>query len=267
MIGREVAISHETHDLAAKTVLVTGASKGIGAAITRRIGAAGAHVVVHYAHDRAGAEAAASGIPAERKLFVQGDFAQTDVANRVWHAALAWRERVDVLVNNAAIVRWKGGIDESDATWDEVWAQTLQVNVLAPAQLMRRAVQHFRQAGGGVIVTVSSWVVHRGVTNPDGMAYGASKAAIRSMTQTVARGYARDNVLAYVIAPGVVDTQMSQQFADTQPGGRQAVANGLAMGEWVPPDEVAKLTTFLATGQVRHLSGATLDVNGASYIR
>jgi NAD(P)-dependent dehydrogenase (short-subunit alcohol dehydrogenase family) len=121
--------------------------------------------------------------------------------------------------------------------------------------------------GGGVIVTVSSWVVHRGVTNPDGMAYGASKAAIRSMTQTVARGYARDNVLAYVIAPGVVDTQMSQQFADTQPGGREAVAKGLAMGEWVPPDEVAKLTAFLATGTVRHLSGATLDVNGASYIR
>jgi NAD(P)-dependent dehydrogenase (short-subunit alcohol dehydrogenase family) len=267
MTGREEAIPHETQDLAAKTVLVTGASKGIGAAITRRVGAAGAHVVVHYAHDRAGAEDAARDIPAERKRFVQGDFAQPGDADRVWHEALAWRERVDVLVNNAALVHWKGGIDESDATWDEVWAQTLQVNVLAPAQLMRRAVQHFRRVGGGVIVTVSSWVVHRGVTNPDAVAYGASKAAVRSMTQTLARGYARDNVLAYVIAPGVVDTKMSQDFADTQPGGREAVAKGLAMGEWVPPDEVAKLATFLATGQVRHLSGATLDVNGASYIR
>lgn len=260
-------MANETLDLAAKTVLVTGASKGIGAAITRRAGAAGAHVVVHYAHDRAGAEAAACDIPADRKLFVRGDFARPKAADRVWHEALAWRERVDVLINNAAIVFWKGGVDESDVTWDEVWAKTLQVNVLAPAQLMRRAVQHFRRIGGGVIVTVSSWVVHRGVTNPDAVAYGASKAAIRSMTQTIARGYARENVLAYVIAPGVVDTQMSQQFADTQPGGREGVARGLAMGEWVPPDEVAKLATFLASGSVRHLSGATLDVNGASYIR
>jgi NAD(P)-dependent dehydrogenase (short-subunit alcohol dehydrogenase family) len=99
------------------------------------------------------------------------------------------------------------------------------------------------------------------------MAYGASKAAIRSMTQSIARNYARKNILAYVIAPGVVDTQMSQSFADTQVGGRAAVTEGLAMGEWVPPDDVAQLVTFLATGRARHLSGATLDVNGASYIR
>jgi len=267
MTGREGAICHETLDLAAKTVLVTGASKGIGAAIARRVGAAGAHVVLHYAHDRAGAEAAARDIPAERKLFVQGDFAQPQVSDRVWHEALAWRERVDVLINNAAVMQWNGDIDETDATWNDVWACTLQVNVLAPAHLMRRAVQHFRPVGGGVIVTISSWVVHRGVTNPSTMAYGASKAAIRSMTQSIARGYARENVLAYVIAPGVVDTRLSQQFADSQPGGRAAIANGLTMGEWVPPDEIAQLAAFLASGSVRHLTGATLDVNGASYIR
>jgi NAD(P)-dependent dehydrogenase (short-subunit alcohol dehydrogenase family) len=263
---REGSSSHETLDLGTKTVLVTGASKGIGAAIARRAGAAGAHVILHYAQDRHGAEAAARGIPADRKQFVQGDFAQPETADRVWNQALAWRQRIDVLINNAAIVLWNGGIDESDETWNDVWTRTLQVNLLAPAQMMRRAVQHFQRAGG-VIITISSWVVHRGVTNPDTMAYGASKAAIRSMTQSIARSYARRNILAYTIAPGVVDTQMSQQFADTQPGGRESVANGLAMGEWVPPDEVAELATFLASGTVRHLSGATLDVNGASYIR
>ena len=274
MTDRESSIAHETLDLAAKTVLVTGASKGIGAAVAGRLGAAGAHVILHYAQDRDGAEAAARAIPAERKHFVQGDFAQPEAADRLWNEAVAWRERVDVLVNNAAILLWNGGIDESDATWNDVWAKTLQINLLAPAQLMRRAVQHFRQSDGesrgprgGVIVTVSSWVVHRAVGDPSIMAYGASKAAIRSMTQSVARHYARSNVLAYVIAPGATDTQMSRQFADRQPGGRDAVENTLAMGQWVPPDEVATLATFLATGSVRHLSGATLDVNGASYIR
>jgi NAD(P)-dependent dehydrogenase (short-subunit alcohol dehydrogenase family) len=253
--------------LSGKTVLVTGASKGIGAEIARCAGDAGAHVIVHYGQDRPGAEAAAHGIPNERKLFVQGDFAQREIADRVWQEALSWRGRIDVLINNAAILLWNGGIDESDATWDDVWARTLQVNVLAPALLMRRAVQHFRESGGGVIVTISSWVVHRGVSNPDTLAYGASKAAIRSMTQSIARNYARQGVLAYVIAPGVVNTQMSQAFAKTVPGGRDAVSNGLAMGEWVPPEEIAKLAAYLATGTARHLSGATLDVNGATYIR
>ena len=264
---REASISHDTLDLAGKTVLVTGASKGIGAAIARRAGEAGAHVVAHFSADREGAQAATRALPDDRKLLVQGDFAQPEEADRVWNEAVAWRKRVDVLINNAAILLWNGGIDESDETWHDVWAKTLQVNVLAPASLMRRAVRHFRAAGGGVIVTISSWVAHRGVANPDSMAYGASKAAIRSLTQSIARGYARQNVLAYVIAPGVVDTQMSQAFAETVPGGREAVSEGLAMGEWVPPEEVANLATFLATGSVRHLSGATLDVNGASYIR
>lgn len=253
--------------LTGKTVLVTGASKGIGAEIARHVGAAGAHVIAHYGKDREGAEAATRAVPDERRFLVQGNFDQREVADRVWREALAWRGRVDVLINNAAVMLWNGGIDEDNATWDSVWARTLQVNVLSPAQLMRRALQHFRAQGGGVIVTISSWVVHRGVSNPDTMAYGASKAAIRSMTQSVARNYAGDGVLAYVIAPGVVDTQMSQAYAETVPGGRAAVSNGLAMGEWVPPADVAQLATYLATGAVRHLSGATLDVNGATYIR
>ena len=85
-------------------------------------------------------------------------------------------------------------------------------------------------------------------------------------TKTIARGYAKENVLAYIVAPGVVRTRLSEQFAATQ-GGEQAVTAGLAMGEWVPPEDVAALVAFLATGTCRHLSGATLDVNGATYVR
>jgi NAD(P)-dependent dehydrogenase (short-subunit alcohol dehydrogenase family) len=98
------------------------------------------------------------------------------------------------------------------------------------------------------------------------MAYAASKAAIKAATQTIARGYAKENILAYVVAPGVVHTQMSETFAATQ-GGVQNVNAGLAMGEWVPPSDIADLVTFLASGRCRHLTGATLDVNGASYVR
>jgi len=98
------------------------------------------------------------------------------------------------------------------------------------------------------------------------IAYAASKGAIKAVAQSIARGYAKENIFTYIIAPGIVRTKMSVDFAKLQ-GGEDAVTESLAMREWVPPDEVGQLIAFLATGKVRHLTGATLDVNGASYIR
>jgi NAD(P)-dependent dehydrogenase (short-subunit alcohol dehydrogenase family) len=253
-------------DLDGKTILITGASKGIGAATARIVGEAGAYVVAHYGSDRAGAEAALAAIPPDRKLFLQADLHDLAAAERLWDEAQQWRGRIDVFVNNAAIMRWNGGIEEDDETWDAVWAETLQVNVLAPARLVRRAIKHYLAVGGGMLITISSWGAQRGVTNPATMAYAASKAAVKAMAQTVARAHARDNILTYIIAPGVVATQMSEAFAATQ-GGTDRIFAGLAMGEWVPPDDIGHLVAFLATGKSRHLSGATLDVNGATYIR
>lgn len=252
--------------LADKTILVTGASKGIGAAITRRLGAAGASVVAHYGADEAGVTRATADIDDSKKLLIRADFAELDAVEKLWDQAVAWRGRIDVLVNNAAVMLWDGGFDAALDAWDRTWAASLDINVLAPARLLRRAVGHFRDAGGGTIITLSSWAAQKGVTNPDTIAYGASKAAIHAATQTIARAYAQEGILAYIIAPGVVRTRLSDEFAATQ-GGEDKITSALAMGEWVPPDEIAELIAFLATGKVKHLSGATLDVNGASYIR
>lgn len=253
-------------ELTGKTVLVTGASKGIGAAIVEALGRQGANVIAHYGSDRAGVEAATAAIPADRRHLLPADLAKPDGARQLWRNALAWKGRIDVLVNNAAMMAFEGGIDDPEAVWDKVWADTLQVNVKAPADLLRDAVRHYRQSGGGVIVTVSSWNAQRGSTNPVTIAYAASKAAAMASTKTIARAYAKDNVLAYVIAPGVVRTRLSENFAASQ-GGEQVVTATLAMGEWVPPSDIATLVVFLATGTCRHLTGATLDVNGATYVR
>ena len=253
-------------DLSGKTILLTGASKGIGAATAAILGAAGAHLVAHYGSDRAGVEAATAAIPPERLLLVQADLADLDAVERLWAAALAWRGRIDVLVNNAAIMDFSGGFDAPLAVWDLVWEQALDVNVKAPARLMRNAVNHYLQAGGGSIITISSWAAQRGVTNPATIAYGASKAAVRSATQSIARAYARDNILAYIVTPGVVRTRLSEQFAATQ-GGEDKISATLASGEWVSPEELGRLVAFLASGAVPQMSGATIDVNGASYVR
>ncbi|MDW5597930.1 SDR family oxidoreductase [Conexibacter stalactiti] len=253
------------HDLTGRTVLLTGASKGIGAATAEALGAAGANLVAHYGGDRAGAEAATAAIPAERKLLVQADLADGAAVRRMWEEAVAWQGRVDVLVNNAAVML-DSPLASNDEEWDDAWTRSLDVNVKGPALLLRAATRHHVEHGGGVIVTFSSWAAQRGAGNPDLIAYSASKAAIKAATQTIARAHAADGVLAYVIAPGIVRTQMSEVSAQ-RTGGEEALTASLAMKEWVPPSDLADLVTYLASGGCRHLTGATLDVNGASYVR
>jgi NAD(P)-dependent dehydrogenase (short-subunit alcohol dehydrogenase family) len=254
------------HDLSGKVVFVTGASKGIGAAIARAAGRAGASVIAHYGSDEEGARKAVEELPRDRQHLVQADLGDLQAVEQLWEESLAWRRGIDVFVNNAAVMLWDGGLDQPLGTWDRVWDETLRVNLLAPARLMRQAVKHFLARGGGSIITISSWAAQRGVTNPDTIAYGASKAAIRAATQTIARAYAARGLLAYVIAPGVVRTRLSQQFAQTQ-GGEAVISAGLASGRWVEPEEIAETVLFLASGVAPQLSGATLDMNGASYIR
>jgi NAD(P)-dependent dehydrogenase (short-subunit alcohol dehydrogenase family) len=253
------------NDLSGKTVLLTGASGGIGAQTVPVLLEHGAHVIAHYGRDREGAERACAGAPAERWTTVSADLSERGAARRLWADALAWRERVDVVVLNAAVLL-ETALEGDDDAWDDAWERTLRINVIEPASLARAAVGHFREHGGGTLITLSSWAAQRGSAIPQLGGYAASKAAIHAFTQTIARNHAREGVLAYVVAPGIVRTPMSEISA-THRGGIDAVNAMLAMGEMVEPAEVGRLVAFLATGSVRHLTGATLDVNGATYVR
>jgi NAD(P)-dependent dehydrogenase (short-subunit alcohol dehydrogenase family) len=247
-----------------RTVLVTGASKGIGAEVVAALGRAGAYVVAHYGSDRAGAERATAAIPEARKLLLGADLYEPGAATRVWEAATAWRP-VDVLVNNAAVME-QVPFDAPLEEWHHGWERAFRINVLATADLTRAAIPHFIERGGGVLITMSSWVAQRAPGSPAYAAYAASKAAVKALTQTVARHYGKGGVLAYALAPGVVRTQLSEQAAELF-GGEEAVLSTLALGEMVPPSELAELVVFLASGKTRHLTGATFNVNGATYVR
>ena len=262
---RDVRKGASMPSLTGKTVLLTGASRGIGKQTARVLGESGAHVIAHYAHSLQGAEEATAEIPDDRKLLLQANFEEPGTARMLWKEALGWRGRVDVVVNNAAVMP-EVAMGEPDEAWDEAWSTALQVNVVEPANLIREALPHFVANGGGILITLSSWVAYRGAGNAKLTAYAASKAALTAMAKTVASEYARNGVLVYNIAPGTVRTEMSYQAAKSL-GGEEVMAAQLAMGEWVPPQEIAELIVFLASGMCRHLSGATLDVNGASYMR
>lgn len=251
-------------DLDGKTILLTGASGGIGSITAQELLAQGAHVIAHYASRREDAEAACRDAR-ERSTLIQADMARSGGARTLWREALDHHDRIDAVVLNAAAT-FDTYLDGHDEQWDAGWEQTLRVNVIEPASLTREAVKHFIANGGGTLIGLSSWAAERGSAIPHLSAYAVSKAAIRNLLQTIARNYAHQGVLAYVVAPGIVRTPMSEISA-TYRGGIEAVNAMLPMGAMTEPIEVARLIAFLSTGTVPNLTGGTIDVNGASHIR
>jgi NAD(P)-dependent dehydrogenase (short-subunit alcohol dehydrogenase family) len=250
-------------DLSEKTVLVTGGSRGIGAATVRALAEAGANVVLHFNAARERAEALSAEIGADRCHLVQADLAEPGAATRLWRAASSHVPRIDVLVNNAGVFD-ATSVDDPDDAWRETWQRVLQINLIAAADLCREAIGSFRSQGGGKIINIASRAAFRGEV-PEQMPYGASKGALITLTKTIARGFAADGILAFAIAPGFTETEMVSANVDPQTLG--AVIADIPLGEIADPQEIGALVAFLASDHARHLTGATFDVNGASYVR
>lgn len=250
--------------LTGRRILVTGASKGIGAAIARTVHRDGAEVAVHFNSDRSGAESLASEL-GDRVHLVHGDLSDREAASQVWSAASSAMGGVDTLVNNAGA--WISSPLEDDAAgaegadaWAAGWDANIQLNLLSAADLCREALLAFRKQGGGAIINMTSRSAHRG-DDADHLAYGAAKAGVLSLTKGIARGYGHLGLCAYAIAPGWVDTGLAAGAVSDE------MLATLPLREVTPPEDVAELVAFLASGRARHLTGSTIDVTGADYVR
>lgn len=248
--------------LEGKVILVTGGSRGIGAATCRVLAQAGADVIVHYGQGATEAQQIVQELGEGRAFALGGDLSQPGVAQSLFRDAVAWKGHVDVLVNNAGIFP-PASVDDPQALWDEIWSRTLQVNLIAAADLCREAILHFRERRGGTIINVASRAAFRG-DNPEAMHYAASKGGMISLTKSIARGYALGGILAYAIAPGWVRTDMAEEYLRDHAAD---LARDIPMGDAAPPEDIAHTIAFLASGLARHMTGATLDINGASYVR
>ncbi|HKI56603.1 MAG TPA: SDR family oxidoreductase [Trueperaceae bacterium] len=250
-------------DFTNKRVLVTGGARGIGRAIARAFADRGARVAVGYRDNEAAAQETLRSLAGGGHVALGGDLADAGTARRVVESAVEALGGLDVLVNCAGI----GVHHPLDAVdyeaWQAAWQRILAVNLVAPANTSYVAARHMMAHGGGRIVNVGSRGAFRG--EPDQPAYGASKAGLHAMSQSLAQHLAPHGIGVGVVAPGFVETAMASSRLEG-PGG-DAIRAQSPLGRVARPEEVAHAVLFLASEEAFFSTGAIIDVNGASYLR
>jgi 3-oxoacyl-[acyl-carrier protein] reductase len=248
-------------DLSNTSVLVTGASRGIGAAIARSLGRAGAQVAVHYRDQRERATTLVNEIGPSAEAF-QADLSKPEDCVALWNQVLGRFGRLDTLVNNAGIAI-SSPLDGATGAWLEGWDTTMAVNLRAPSILSKLAIGHFLERGGGRIINISSRAAFRG-DQPSYLAYAASKGGLVALTRSIARGFGKAGIVAFNVAPGFTRTDMAQDFLDQY--GEDYATNDIALQRLTEPDDVAPFIVFLASGLADHATGCTIDINAGSYV-
>ena len=226
-------------------ILVTGASLGIGAAIAAAFDPNAVTVLALSSND--------------------GNLADPAMPPKLWANSLDRLDgRVDVLINNAGVFE-ANLVSADDDQWRESWNRTMQINLTASAELCRLAVRHWQDNNtSGRIVNIASRAAHRG-DSPDHWHYAASKAGMVAMTKTIARAYAAQGIYAFAICPGFTMTGMAEDYLSSR-GGDKLLAD-IPLGKVADPEEVAAIAKFCALDAPPSMTGAVLDVNGASYVR
>jgi NAD(P)-dependent dehydrogenase (short-subunit alcohol dehydrogenase family) len=249
-------------DLTGTRILVTGASRGIGRAIARRLGLSGATVGVHFHTQEEEALRLCEELGGRAKPF-QADLTDPDAASALLRDVLSALGGLEVLVNNAGIAH-SAPLDLPLDRWCQAWDHTQAVNLRAPAILSLASVRHFLQTGGGRIINIASRASFRG-DMPEYLAYAASKGGLVALSRSIARGFGKQNVKAFVVAPGYTRTDMAQQFFDEF--GEEAPKKEIALPDLTEPEDIAPVVVLLASGLADHATGCTIDINAGSYVR
>lgn len=253
-------------DRAGRAVLVTGASRGIGTAVARAFAAAGDRVAVHHRDNAALADEVVRGLDGDGHVVVQADLADADAVRAMVDGAAEALGGLDVLVNNAAMYVESKVAEVSYEEWRAAWRRTLDVNLVGTANVTWCAVQHMLPGNGGRggrIVNVSSRGAFRG--EPEYPAYGAAKAGMNSMGQSLAQALAPHGITVATVAPGFIDTEMASEFLEGARG--DAIRAQSPFNRVGRPEEVAAAVLYLASPEAEWASGAIVDLNGASYLR
>ncbi|MGW1619054.1 SDR family NAD(P)-dependent oxidoreductase [Streptomyces sp. NPDC002172] len=250
-----------------RCALVTGGSRGIGAAIATELAAAGHRVAVHCRAESAAAKAVLDALPGTGHALVTGDVGAPGAAREIIESAVGQLGTVDVLVNNAGVYAEQPVATTSYEDWRADWRRLLDVNLLGPADLVWHHVDHLRHRlqgpQGARIVNVGSRGAYRG--EPDAPAYGATKAALHALTQSLAQSLGPLGIAVTAVAPGFVRTDLTE--ATLVGPVEDDVRRQSPLGRIAVPSDVAAAVAWLSSAGAEWCSGTVLDVNGASHLR
>lgn len=244
-----------------KNVIVTGASRGIGKSIAELLVSCGAKVALQYNKNKNRAEKVKKQLGPKAALY-QCDFSDGLEVGSFFNKVLKDFKKIDVIINNAGVAL-KSDPEKDDISWIDDWLNTMDINLNATGLLCKKAIQHFKQNDGGIIINISSRAAFRGDTK-DYMAYAASKSGLIGLTRTIARAYGKDGIKAFLVAPGFVRTEMAEEFIAEY--GKEFTTGDLALNEMTAPRDVAQFVAFLASGMANHATGGTFDINAGSYV-
>lgn len=232
-------------------ILVTGSSRGIGAAAVSALEQRGLDVIGHSTRGD--------------ENMVAADFSDPLAAQRLWEEALHRSGgEIAAVINNAGLFE-ANRLDRSDIEWLDAWEDTVRINLTASAQLSRFAVRHWQERGsGGRLVHVASRAAYRG-DSPAHWHYAAAKGGMVAMHKTIARAYASENILSFAITPGFTDTSMAGDYLESR-GGAGLLAD-IPLGRVAEPEEIARIIAFCALDAPASMTGAVIDANGASFVR
>jgi len=251
----------DTDERSNRAVLVTGASRGIGAAVARAFARSGDRVAVHYGARRDQAVEVQESLPGDGHTVVGADLMDASAIRRMVDDVAEAFDGIDVLVNNAGIFEPHPITDTSYYEWQESWRRTLGINLVGAANVTWCVAQHMSR--GGRIVNVASRGAFRG--EPDQPGYGASKAGLIAFAQSLARALGPSGISVTAVAPGFTETDMAATELVGEGGERRRAESPL--GRVATPEEIAAAVHYLASPEAELASGAVLDVNGASYLR
>ncbi|MBN2681452.1 MAG: SDR family oxidoreductase [Bacteroidales bacterium] len=249
-------------NLTGKTVLVTGGSRGIGAEISREFASAGAKIILQYNTNEEIANKVISKLFGRGHFAIKANFENTNETEKLFKE-ISEKFRVDILINNAGIIEVLDPMTCSFEEWRKNWEKTISINLSSSAHLCFLFGKQMAKNGGGKIINISSRGAFRG--EPNAPAYGASKAGMNAMGQSFAKAFGSKNVFFYTIAPGFVETDMSEKILNSSTGVEikaQSPLNRVAM-----PWEVARAALLMAAEGTDFMTGCIIDLNGASYLR
>lgn len=250
-------------DFQNKTVLITGGSRGIGKATALAFAEAGAKVAINFVNNSSAAAQTIEELPGQGHIAIKADISNAGAAQHLVKEVVKEFGQLDVLVNNAGVHTEHPVDDSSYQQWQQAWQEALSINLIGAANVTYCAVQQMIQQKGGRIVNVSSRGAFRG--EPNQPAYGASKAGLNAMSQSLAQALAKYDIFVGVVAPGFVETDLAKMILEGPQGDdirHQSPLNRVAL-----PEEVARGVLFLASAGTEFMTGAILDINGASYLR